>query len=468
MSGTLHVDTSPLAAALHGELVRPGDPAYDELRTVFNAMIDRRPALIARCRDAADVAAAVTFGRETGLPVAVYGGGHGVTGNAVCTDGLVIDLRPMKGIEVDPVTRTCRAEAGLTWGELDAATQEHGLAVTGGRVSSTGIAGLVLGSGSGWIERKYGFTVDSLLSVEIITADGQIRTASDTENPGLFWAIRGGGGNFGVVTSFTFRLHPLGPIVLGGMLMYPAPMAAAVIRNFRDFMAGAPDEVGGAVALVTAPNEEFVPEPVRGQPVVGVVLCYAGSPEAGEKALQPLREFGPPPLDLVQPMPYVALQRLIDAGNQEGLRNYWTAEFLTGLPDDAVRQVAERHLTAPSPFTQVIIVAGGGAVARVPSGRTALGQRQAPFNIHVLSMWTDPADDDRNIAWTREFGATLKPYATGRVYLNYIGDEGTDRVRAAFGPETYSKLQALKDRYDPGNLFRLNQNIAPSSTAARR
>ena len=431
-------------------------------------MIDRRPALIARCHDAADVAAAVTFGRKSGMPVAVYGGGHGVTGNAVCTDGLVIDLRPMKGIEVNPVARTCRAEAGLTWGELDAATQEHGLAVTGGRVSSTGIAGLVLGSGSGWIERKYGFTVDSLLSVEIITADGQIRTASDTENPDLFWAIRGGGGNFGVVTSFKFRLHPLGPVVLGGMLMYPAPMAAAVIRNFRDFMANAPDEVGGAVALVTAPNEEFVPEPVRGQPVAGVVLCYAGSPEEGEKALQPLREFGPPPLDLVQPMPYVALQRLIDAGNQEGLRNYWTAEFLTGLPDDAVQQVTERHLTAPSPFTQVIIVAGGGAVARVPSGRTALGQRQAPFNIHVLSMWTDPADDDRNIAWTREFGAMLKPYATGRVYLNYIGDEGTDRVRAAFGPEMYPKLQAVKDRYDPGNLFRLNQNIEPSSTAARR
>ena len=380
MSGMLHVNTSPLEAAFHGELVRPGDPGYDELRTVFNAMIDRRPALIARCRDAADVAAAVTFGRESGLPVAVYGGGHGVTGNAVCTDGLVIDLRPMKGIEVDPVTRTCRAEAGLTWGELDAATQEHGLAVTGGRVSSTGIAGLVLGSGSGWIERKFGFTVDSLLSVEIVTADGQIRAASDTENPDLFWAIRGGGGNFGVVTSFTFRLHPLGPIVLGGMLMYPAPMAAAVIRNFRDFMATAPDEVGGAVALVTAPDEEFVPEPVRGQPVVGVVLCYAGSPEEGEKALRPLREFGPPPLDLVQPMPYVALQRLIDAGNPEGLRNYWTAEFLTGLPDDAVQQVTERHLTAPSPFTQVIIVAGGGAVARVPSGRTALGQRQAPFN----------------------------------------------------------------------------------------
>ena len=259
MSGMLHVNTSPLEAAFHGELVRPGDPGYDELRTVFNAMIDRRPALIARCHDAADVAAAVTFGRKSGMPVAVYGGGHGVTGNAVCTDGLVIDLRPMKGIEVNPVARTCRAEAGLTWGELDAATQEHGLAVTGGRVSSTGIAGLVLGSGSGWIERKYGFTVDSLLSVEIVTADGQIRTASDTENPDLFWAIRGGGGNFGVVTSFKFRLHPLGPVVLGGMLMYPAPMAAAVIRNFRDFMANAPDEVGGAVALVTAPTRSSSP-----------------------------------------------------------------------------------------------------------------------------------------------------------------------------------------------------------------
>ncbi len=456
-----------VAAGFSGEIVGREHPDYDELRRVFNGMIDRRPALIARCTDARDVAAAVNFARDSGLPVSVYGGGHNVTGNAVCDDGVTIDLRPMKGVEVDPVTRTCRAEAGLTWGQLDAATQEHGLAVTGGRMSTTGLGGLVLGGGSGWIERKCGYTVDNLLSVEVGTADGPILTASERENPDLFWGTRGGGGNFGVVTSFELRLHPIGPTILGGMLMYPSPMAAAVLRNFRDVMADAPDEVGSGVALLTAPTEEFVPKQVRGQPVVGVIVCYAGPVEEGEEALRPLREFGPAALDTVGPMPYLALQQLIDPGYPAGMRNYWTGDFLTGLPDEAIEVLCRLHRSKPSPLTQILTLPGGGAGAQVPDGTMAIGQRQAPFNIHITSLWPDPAGDDANIAWTRELSAAMRPFTTGRVYVNFIGDEGEDRVVAAFGREGYARLQALKDRYDPGNLFRSNQNIKPSGAVAQ-
>ena len=339
------VDANDLAASgFAGEVIHRGHPRYDELRQVYNGLIDRRPALIARCGDPADVSAAILFARGRDLPVSVYGGGHNVTGNAVCDDAVTIDLRPMKGIAVDPEARTCRAEAGLTWGELDAATQEHGLAVTGGRVSTTGLSGLALGGGSGWIERACGYTVDNMLSVELVTADGDLVTASESENPDLFWGTRGGGGNLGVATAFELRLHPIGPTVLGGMLMYPATMAVDVLRNFRDVMATAPDEVGSGVCLLTAPHEEFVPEPVRGRPVVGVVLCYAGPPEQGEEALRPLREFGPPALDAVGPMPYVALQQLIDPAYPDGLRNYWTGDFLSGLPGRGDR----RHVPLPS------------------------------------------------------------------------------------------------------------------------
>jgi FAD/FMN-containing dehydrogenase/pimeloyl-ACP methyl ester carboxylesterase len=450
-------------AGFRGELVSRDDPGYDDLRKVYNGMIDRRPALIARCSDAHDVSAAVSYARDRGLAVSVYGGGHNVTGNAVCDDGVTIDLRPMKGVEIDPEERTCRAEAGLTWGELDAATQEHGLAVTGGRISTTGLGGLALGGGSGWIERKCGYTVDNLLSVETVTADGRILTASETENADLFWATRGGAGNFGIVTRFELRLHPIGPNVLGGMLIYPAAMAAAVLRNFREAMAAAPDAVGSGVALLTAPHDEFVPEPVRGQPVVGMILCYAGPVEEGEAALRPLRDFGPPSLDLVQPMPYVELQQFLDSDYPWGMRNYWTGDFLTGLPDEAIEVMVRFHLSAPSPLRGILLLPGGGAPARVPDGTMALGQREAPFNVHILSLWSDAADDDANIAWTRDLGAALKPFTTGRVYVNFIGDEGADRVVAAFGgPQSYARLQALKDRYDPDNLFRSTQNIRPT------
>lgn len=455
-----------MAAGFSGEVVGREDAGYDELRKVFNGMIDRRPALIARCTDAHDVSAAVNFARGSGLPVSVYGGGHNVTGNAVCDDGVTIDLRPMKRIEVDPEARTCRAEAGLTWGELDAATQEHGLAVTGGRMSTTGLGGLVLGAGSGWIERKCGYSVDNLLSVQTVTADGRILTASDSENSDLFWGTRGGGGNFGVVTSFEFRLHPIGPTVLGGMLLYPASMAPAVLRNFRDVMADAADEVGSGIALLTAPPAEFIPEPLRGQPAVGVILCHAGRLEHGEQALRALREFGPPAVDMVEPMPYAAVQQLIDDSYPAGMRNYWTGDFLSGLPDEAIEVMCHFHLSAPSPLSGVGMFPGGGAGARVPDGTMAIGQRQAPFNIHITALWSDPADDESNIAWTREYAAALKPFTTGRVYVNFIGDEGQDRVVASFGAEGYARLQKIKQRYDPDNLFRSNQNIKPSGAQA--
>ncbi len=455
-----------VAAGFRGDIVGRGHAGYDELRKVFNGMIDRRPALIARCTDAQDVSAAVSFARDSGLPVSVYGGGHNVTGNAVCDEGVTIDLRPMKGIEIDPETRICRAEAGLTFGELDVATQQHGLAVTGGRMSTTGVGGLVLGAGSGWIERKCGYAVDNLLSVEIVTADGQILTASETENPDLFWGTRGGGGNFGVVTSFEFRLHPIGPIVLGGMLLYPASMAAAVLRNFRDVMAQAADEVGSGIALLTAPPEEFIPEQLRGQPAVGVIVCYAGPVDEGQRALRPLREFGQPAVEMVQPMPYVAVQQLIDPSYPAGMRNYWTGDFLSGLPDEAIEVMCRFHLSRPSAHSGIVTFPGGGASARVPDGTMAIGQRGAPFNIHITSLWPDPADDGANIAWTREFSAALKPFTTGRVYVNFIGDEGEARVIAAFGSEGYARLQALKDRYDPDNLFCANQNIKPSAAVA--
>jgi FAD/FMN-containing dehydrogenase len=447
----------------NGEVLRPDDAGYDDARKVFNGMIDRRPALIARCADADDVVAAVNLAREHDLPLSVYGGGHGVTGSAVVDAGICVDLRGMHAVEVDPDAAKARVGGGAIWGEVDAATQEHGLAITGGRVSGTGVGGLTLGSGSGWLDRKLGFTCDNLIAAEVVTADGSKVTASETENSELFWGLRGGGGNFGVVTAFHFRLHPVGPIVLGGMLMYPAEMAGDLTRFFRDFMLEAPDEVGTGLAFISAPPLDFVPEPVRGKPVVGVVVCYSGPPEEGEEVMRPLREFGPPALDMVQPMPYTAVQQLLDPPNVKGMQNYWTADFLADLPDEAV-DVLVGHATNPvSPMSQVILVPGGGAVARVDEEATAFGQRKAPWNVHYLSMWPDPADTEQNIAFTRGLATAMKPWTTGRAYLNFIGDEGIGRVEAAFGTEKYERLQALKDEWDPENLFRHNQNIPPTA-----
>jgi FAD/FMN-containing dehydrogenase len=445
-----------------GTVIRPGDGDYEATRQVFNAMIDRRPALIARCANPDDVAIAVRAAAGAGLSLSVYGGGHGVTGSAVCDGGLCVDLRAMKGIEVDPAAATARVEAGVTWGELDAATQAHGLAVTGGRVTTTGVGGLALGSGSGWLERKYGFTCDSLVSADVVTASGDKVVASESENPDLFWALRGGGGNFGVVTTFHFQLHPVGPIVLGGMLVHPVENATAVVRFWRDFMLDAPDEVGSGLAFICAPLADFVPEPVQGKPVIGIVICYAGDPETGAQVLAPLLEFGPPAINLVQPMPYVAVQSLLDPGNQKGMQNYWTGDFYADLSDEAVDVLVSIATEPVSPMTQIIVIAGGGAIARVDDDAMAFGHRDTRWNIHYLSMWPDAADTEKNVAYTKRLAGAMKPYSTGRVYLNFLGDEGQDRVAAGFGEAKYAKLRSIKATWDPTNLFRNNQNIPPA------
>lgn len=452
-------------AGFSGVLLHPGDDGYDEARAVFNGMIDRRPAVIARCASVDDVIAVVNLAREHDLPLSVYGGGHGVTGSAVVDAGVCLDMRGMRRVDVDPDARTARVEGGATWGELDAATQAHGLAVTGGRVSSTGVAGLALGSGSGWLERKFGYVCDNLDAVELVTADGRAVLASAEENPDLFWGVRGGGGNFGVAVALHLRLHELGPIVYAGMLLYPAPMAGELVRTYRDFMLKAPEEVGSGLAFITAPPEDFVPEPVRGQPVVGIVCCYAGDPADGPDAYAPLRELPYLGVDMLGEMPYVAVQQLLDPPNPKGMQNYWTADFLDDLPDDAVDVLVAKATAPVSPMTQILVIPGGGAIARVSEDAMAFGQRSAPWNLHYLSMWPDPADTGTNIAYTRDLAGALKPWTTGRAYLNFIGDEGAGRVEAAFGPEKYTRLTALKRAWDPTNLFRHNQNIPPAPSS---
>ncbi|MDT7570222.1 MAG: hypothetical protein QOE05_396 [Actinomycetota bacterium] len=458
----LSVVRTTVIGGFAGPVWAPGDPGYDEARHVFNGMVDRRPALIARCTSADDVSAAVLHALATGLPVSVYGGGHAVTGSAVIDGGLCIDLRGLKSVEVDPAQRTARAGAGLTWGEFDAACQQHDLAVTGGRVPSTGIAGLALGSGSGWLERAFGYTCDNLLSAKVVTALGEQVTASPTINPELFWGLRGGGGNFGIVTEFVLRLHPVGPLVLGGLLMYPAQQARAVTRAWRDMMLAAPDALGSGLAFITAPPADFVPEPVRGHPVIGVIVCWSGPVEEGRAALAPLTDAVPPAMDMVQPMPYLAVQQLIEAGNPPGMQNYWSGDFFAALPDEAV-DVFVDHATVPeSPMTSIIITPCRGAIARVPDDATAFGSRNAPFQAHYLGMWPDPADNDRNIASIKAIASAMKPWTTGTAYLNFLGDEGQDRIAAGFGAEKYARLRALKKEWDPTNLFRHNQNIPPA------
>ncbi len=459
MTTTISATTS--IEGFGGDLLLPGDPEYDAARRVFNAMVDRRPSAIARCTSTKDVAAVVQHAVRTGTPLTVYGGGHSVTGSAVADGALCLDLRGIKTVARDLASRTVRAGGGLTWGELDAATQEHGLAVTGGRVSNTGVAGLALGSGSGWLERAFGYVCDNLVQADVVTADGRKVVASATENADLFWGLRGGGGNFGIVTALHLRLHPLGPLVYGGMLMYPADRGTELVRVYRDFIAKAPDEVGSGMAFICAPPEDFVPEPVRGQPVIGIVCCYAGPAEQGEEAYRPLLEFGPA-IAMVQTMPYAAVQQLLDPPNPKGMQNYWSADFFAELPDEAV-EVLLQHTSKPvSPMTQIILIPGGGAIAQVDEDAMAFGQRNAPWNIHYLSMWPDPADTETNIAYTRALASAMKPWTTGRAYLNFIGDEGAGRVEAAFGPEKYARLAQLKKTWDPTNLFRHNQNIPPA------
>jgi FAD/FMN-containing dehydrogenase len=456
-----------LAQTFRGALVGPEDAEFDGARMVWNGMFDRRPRLVARCSGAADVIAAVNFARENSLAVAVRGGGHSASGYGTCDDGLVIDLSPMKGIRVDRQTRTVRAEAGLTWGEFDRETQAFGLAVTGGRFSTTGIAGLTLGSGSGWLERKCGLTADNLLSADLVTADGSLLTASASENEELFWGLRGGGGNFGVVTSFEYRLHEIGPIIYGGMLVCAPDRAGEVLRFMRDYMQDAPEDLGCAVAFVSAPPEPFVPAEMHFAPVLGIVVCWTGSMEEGERVLAPIREVASPLMDMVQPMPYTALQMMLDGGGPHGTRAYMKAEFLPDLGDEVIEKIVAHGGSRPGPMAQLLMEPMGGAISRVGDDETALGRRDVPWCYHALAMWMEPdaQTEEAHVEWARGLAGDLKPHVIDGVYLNYTSDEGEDRVRSSYGEEKYARLVALKDRYDRENLFHLNQNIRPSNGA---
>jgi FAD binding domain/Berberine and berberine like len=437
-----------------GEVLRPGATGFDAARRVWNGMIDRNPALIVRCADAADVIGAVNFARDHDLPLAVRGGGHSAAGNGVAEGGLVIDFSRMKGIRVDPSRRTVRAEPGLTWGEFDAVTQAFGLATTGGVVSTTGIAGLTLGGGIGWLMRTHGLSVDNLLSVDVVTADGQLRTASADEHPDLFWAVRGGGGNFGVGTSFKYRLHQVGPTILGGLLIWPRTMARDVLRLYRDFTRAAPENASAYAALGTSPE---------GVPIVVVIPFYHGAIAEGEKLLRPLRDFGPPVADLVQPMPYTAFQQILDPLNPPGNRIYWKSAVLRDIGDDVLDTIVERAAAAPSPLSAAILEFYGGAANRVGAGETAYPLRDAEYSLNAIASWTDPGHDGANVRWSRGLWEAMRPFSPGSVYVNFLGvDESEDRVRAAYGPN-YDRLAEIKAKYDPTNLFRLNPNIAPAA-----
>ena len=454
MLGDSHVEQ--LKTSLRGNLLRPADSDYQGARQVFNAMIDRHPALIARCLGAADVIACVRFAAEHDLPLSIRGGGHSVAGNAVCDDGLVIDLSRMKTIRVDPSRRVARADPGLTLAEFDWETQAFGLATTLGTISMTGIAGLTLGGGLGWLMGKHGLACDNLRSVDIVTADGRLLTASADENADLFWAVRGGGGNFGVVTSFEYQLHPLGT-VLAGLVAYPMSQAPQVLRFFREFSAGCPDELGLMAAMLTLPD---------GNAIVGVAGCYSGNLAEGEKVLQPLRSFGSPVADHFQPMPYTQVQKLIDWWAEPGQLHYWKSSFMPTLSDAAVDVMTRFATHKPAPRSGLGIEYLHGAVRRVAPDATAFAHRSAPYNFLMLGSWSSPAQTENGMRWVREFWDAMGPSLEAGVYVNYLSaGEGDDRIRGAYGAN-YDRLLKIKQKYDPTNLFRINQNIRASQPVA--
>jgi FAD/FMN-containing dehydrogenase len=441
-----------VAKSFTGQILQSTDPGYEEARRVHNGLIDKRPALIARCRGLADIVDAVKVARDQRFEVAIRGGGHNVAGRATVDGGLMIDLSPMKGIHVDPKARTARAQGGLTWNTFNRETQLRGLATTGGVVSSTGIAGLTLGGGLGWLMGKYGLALDNLLSADVVLADGRAVTASDGDNADLFWALRGGGGNFGVVASFECRLHAVGPVVTGGLIGYPFSAAWDVLRHFRDVTASLPDELTVFAGLVHAPDGS-------GQKLAAIVLCHCGTPAAGESAVQPIKQFGTPALDAIGPMPYAQLNTMLDAAYPRGALNYWKSSFLSSLSDDAIRTMIDCFAKCPTPMGQLLIEHFHGAVTRVGVTDTAFPHRVEGYDMLVLSEWMDPNHNEACTAWARESYAALQPFVgTGR-YVNYLDDDDRgDAVAAAYGPN-YRRLQEIKAKYDPENFFHMNQNI---------
>ncbi|MDP8932173.1 MAG: FAD-binding oxidoreductase [Actinomycetota bacterium] len=456
-----------LEGGFTGEVIRPGDSGYDEARAVYNAMIDKRPALIVRPAGAADVIDAVNLAREKNLPVAVRCGGHSIAGKGVVDGGILINLSSLKGVRLDRASRSARANAGALWGEFDRETQLFGLATPGGRVTTTGVGGFTLGGGYGWLSPKYGLTCDNLISVDVVTADGRLVTANESENADLFWAVRGGSSNFGIVTSYEFRLHPLGPMVLAGLLLHPIDEAKDVLRAHRDYVETAPEELATATAIFMAPPAPFVPEHLHGKPVLGMIAIYIGEPDEGRDIMAPVRELGPPAADLIQPMPYTTFQTVLDPTAPWGWLNYNRGLHLALLSDDAIDTYVERasEIAFDSPMSVTIIFRHGGAVSRVPDDATAASHRDAAYLVHPIACWQDPAETERHIDWVRGFSEAMRHFTTGGVYLNMEPDVGEERVRAGYGAEKYAKLVALKDKWDPRNLFRVNQNIKPSRTS---
>ena len=443
----------PFLTAFRGAVIQDGDADYESARRIWNASIDKRPGLIVRCSGLADVITAVRFARDHGLLVAIRGGGHNVGGRSLCDGGVVIDLSRMKGIHVDPATRRALVQPGVLLGELDRETHVFGLAVPTGVVSKTGVAGLTLGGGVGWLARKYGLTCDNVLSFELVTAEGEVLRATADEHSDLFWALRGGGGNFGVVTSFEYRLHPVSQ-VLGGLIIHPRDQATDLLKFYRSFTTSAPDELAAYAALMHTPD---------GLPVVAIAACYSGALAEGERLLAPLRSFGTPIVDAVQPMPFPVMQTLFDAAVPDGNQNYWKSTFLRDLSDEAIQVIVGYANRATSPMTAVLVEQYGGAASRVAKGDTAFAQRHGEYDLGILTQWANPAESTRHIEWTRDFADAMVPFRSGDYLLNFLGDETEDTIKASFG-SNYARLVEVKRKYDPANFFRVNQNVKPDST----
>ena len=453
-NSSLDIAISELSIRFSGQLLTSTDAGYDEARRVHNGLINKRPLLIARCHGVADVVDAVKLARSLNIEVAIRGGGHNVAGRATIDGGLMIDLMPMKGIHVDPESRTARAQGGVTWAQLNRETQLHGLAVTGGVVSSTGIAGLTLGGGLGWLMGKYGLALDNLRSVELVTAEGEVLQTSKDEHPDLFWAVRGGGGNFGIATSFEYQVHPVGPIIMGGIVAHPFERARDMFRFFRDTTASLPDEMSVFGGLIHSPD---------GAKLSAMIACHCGSLEDGEKAVRPLKEFGPPVMDAIGPMPYSQLNGMLDVSYPKGALNYWKSSFLRELSDDAIDAMIECFSACPTPMGQLLVEHFHGAATRVGVSETAFPHRSDGYNLVVLSQWLQPEETDRCTSWARQSYDRMQPFVGSGRYVNYLGDDEPGDVGiAAYGPN-YPRLQEIKTKYDPTNFFRMNQNIKPLS-----
>ncbi len=445
-------DVEGFRSGLSGELIVPGDAPYDEARKVWNGMIDKRPSMIVRCASSTDVVRAVKFARRTGLLVSVRGGGHNVAGKSLCDGGMVIDLSRMKGLSVDAGTRRARADPGLTWSEFDSKTHSFGLATTGGIVGSTGIAGLTLGGGIGWLACKYGLACDNLVSAEVVSPAGELMRASSTENADLFWGLRGGGGNFGIVTAFEYQLHPVDQ-VLAGMVAYPLEDARGMMELYRTFSSGVPEGMNTAGALLTSP---------QGAPIFAIIVCHDGPIDVGLRAVQPLKETGRPVLFDIRPMAYPLAQAMFEPLSAYGLRNYWKSQLMRDIPDGVIDVLVDHFRNVPSPLSAIAFQQLGPAARRVPKGATAFGHRDASYDLIMLSRWADLQDDERNVRWTREVWQAAQPYSFGGVYVNNLGEEDRQTVRSAYG-ENWERLVALKKKYDPDNFLRLNQNIDPNA-----